>query len=49
MGNFDLILATSIAIILFTIFIVTTLIEFDKINKRELTKQKKPAGETTNV
>jgi hypothetical protein len=49
MENFDLILATSIAVILFTIFIVATLVEFDKINKRERTKQKKSAAETTNV
>jgi hypothetical protein len=49
MGNFDLILATCIAVILFSIFIVATLVEFNKINKRELTKQKKPAAESTNV
>jgi hypothetical protein len=49
MGNFDLILATSIAVILFTIFIVATLLEFDKINKRELSKQNERAGKRTNV
>lgn len=44
MGNLDLIVATTIAVILFAIFIVTTLNEFNKMNREGYTPGNKAKG-----
>jgi hypothetical protein len=48
MGNTDLIIATSIAVVLFAVFIIATLMEFKKMNEEGYSGEKEPVKKRTN-
>ena len=48
MANTDLIIATSIAVILFAVFIITTLMEFKKMNEEGYRGEKGSVKKRTN-